>query len=165
MRLLSGSFLSVVLFSSYFPAAPLLEWSDVFPAGMDRITLHRIPSIVGTPKSTMLAYCEAREVTSADRGQIEINFSPRPDRGRLWSAQQPIAECGLRLMRQHDTPDEKNNDNGRPEQQTVNNPMLIAARDGAVPFAFWVESMRAFYARGSDFKSPPDHQRSPHGVL
>ncbi len=132
-------------------AAPLVENTDVFAEGQNGFVSYRIPGIVVTAKGTVLAYCEARKFTSADRGEIEIHLLRSTDGGRTWSAQQQIAHLGPRLPRNPHMPDDKKKkDMGGPEQQTVNNPMLIATRDGPVHFVYCVEYMRAFHARSDD---------------
>ncbi len=132
-------------------ASPLFEKTDLFAEGQAGFVSYRIPGIVVTAKGTVLAYCEARKFTSADRGEIEIHLRRSTDGGRTWSSQQQIAHLGPRLPRNPHMPDDKKKkDMGGPEQQTVNNPMLIAARDGAVHFVYCVEYMRAFSARSDD---------------
>ncbi len=132
-------------------AAPLLEKLDLFAEQQAGFVSYRIPGIVVTAKGTVLAYCEARKFTSADRGEIEIHLRRSTDSGRTWSPQQQIAHLGPRLPRNPHLPDDKKKkDMGGPEQQTVNNPMLIAARDGAVHFVYCVEYMRSFCSRSDD---------------
>jgi hypothetical protein len=41
-------------------------------------------------------------------------------------------------------------DIGGPDEQTVNNPMAIAARDGTVHFVYCVEYMHCFYRPSDD---------------
>jgi len=132
-------------------AGPLFEKVDLFVEGQAGFVSYRIPGIVVTAKGTVLAYGEARKFTPADRGELEIHLRRSTDGGRTWSPQQQIAHLGPRLPRNPHMPDDKKKkDMGGPEQQTVNNPMLIAARDGAVHFVYCVEYMRAFYARSDD---------------
>ena len=131
--------------------APLLETVDVFEEKQAGFVSYRIPGIVVTAKGTVLAYAEARKFTSADRGEIEIHLRRSTDGGRTFSPQQQIAHLGPRLPRNPHMPDDKKKkDMGGPDEQTVNNPMLIAARDGAVHFVYCVEYMRAFHARSDD---------------
>ena len=131
--------------------APLLETVDVFEEKQAGFVSYRIPGIVVTAKGTVLAYAEARKFTSADRGEIEIHLRRSTDGGRTFSPQQQIAHVGPRLPRNPHMPDDKKKkDMGGPDEQTVNNPMLIAARDGTVHFVYCVEYMRAFHARSND---------------
>jgi len=132
-------------------AAPQLEKIDLFSEGQAGFVSYRIPGIIVTAKGTVLAYCEARKFTSADRGELEVHLRRSTDGGRTWSPQTQIAHHGPRLPRNPHMPDDKKKkDMGGPEQQTVNNPMLIADRNGAVHFVYCVEYMRAFYARSDD---------------
>lgn len=132
-------------------AAPFCEKVDLFAEGQNGFVSYRIPGVVVTAKGSVLAYCEARKFTPADRGELEIHLRRSTDGGRTWSPQQQIAHLGPRLPRNPHMPDDKRKkDMGGPEQQTVNNPMLIAARDGAVHFVYCVEYMRAFYSRSGD---------------
>lgn len=132
-------------------AAPFLDKTDVFSEGQNGFISYRIPGIVVTAKGTVLAYCEARKFTSADRGEIEIHLRRSTDGGRTFSPARQIAHHGPRLPRNPHMPDDKKKkDMGGPDEQTVNNPMLIAARDGPVHFVYCVEYMRAFHARSDD---------------
>ena len=135
-----------------YPAAkPFLEKITLFEEGKDGFCAYRIPGIIVTAKGSVLAYCEARKFTSADRGEIEIHLRRSTDGGRTWNPPQQIAHLGPRLPRNPHMPDAKRKkDIGGPEQQTVNNPMLIADRDGTVHFVYCVEYMRDFYARSTD---------------
>jgi Neuraminidase (sialidase) len=131
--------------------APLLAKIDLFEEKQAGFVSYRIPGIVVTAKGTVLAYAEARKFTSADRGEIEIHLRRSTDGGRTFSPQQQIAHLGPRLSRNPHMPDDKKKkDMGGPDEQTVNNPILIAARDGTVHFVYCVEYMRAFHARSND---------------
>jgi sialidase-1 len=132
-------------------AEPPPERIDLFAEGQGGFVSYRIPGIVVTAKGTVLAYCEARKFTSADRGEIEIHLRRSTDGGRTWGPQQQIAHLGPRLPRNPHMPDDKKKkDMGGPEQQTVNNPMLIATREGPVHVVYCVEYMRVFHSRSDD---------------
>jgi sialidase-1 len=132
-------------------ASPMLETVDVFEEKQAGIACYRIPGIVVTAKGTVLAYAEARKLRPADRGEIEIHLRRSTDGGRTFGSQQQIAHLGPRWPRNPHMPDDKKKkDMGGPDEQTVNNPMLIAARDGRLHFVYCVEYMRAFYARSED---------------
>lgn len=131
--------------------APLLEKIDLFAEGQAGIACYRIPGIVVTARGTVLAYCEARKLRPADRGEIEIHLRRSTDGGRTFGPPQHIAHRGPRLPRNPHLPDAKTKkDMGGPEEQTVNNPMLIATRDGRVHFVYCVEYMRSFHCRSDD---------------
>ncbi len=132
-------------------ASPLFEKVDLFAEGQAGFVSYRIPGIVVTARGTILAYGEARKFTSADRGELEIHLRRSTDAGRTWSPQQQIAHLAPRLPRNPHMPDDKKKKNmGGPEEQTVNNPMLIATREGPVHFVYCVEYMRAFHSRSDD---------------
>lgn len=130
------------------PAAPLLEQHDLFTAGERGFTLYRIPGIIVTAKGSVLAYCEARKHTGADWGEIEIHLRRSTDGGRTWDAPRQIAHRGPRLAR---NPVALAKKSGRPEDQTVNNPVMIAdARTGVIHFLYCVEYLRCFHQRSAD---------------
>ena len=125
--------------------------TDLFWQGMKGVHTYRIPGIVVTAKGTVLAYCEARMLSAADRGEIEIHLRRSTDGGRTWSEPARIAHMGDRLPRNPHMPDSKlGKDLGGPQEQTVNNPMAIADRDGTVHFVYCVEYRHAFYMRSDD---------------
>lgn len=57
----------------------------VFEAGKDGIDSYRIPSLVVTPKGTMLAFCEARKISSTDKTPTDIAVKRSTDKGKTWS--------------------------------------------------------------------------------
>lgn len=134
-----------------FAAEPLLQKSVLFTERTDGFTLYRIPGIVVTAQGTVLAYCEARKFSDADRGEIEIHLRRSTDGGRTFSPAKQVAHLGPRLSRNpHMYDQKKNKDMGGPDEQTVNNPVAIAARDGTVHLIYCVGYMRAFHLRSED---------------
>lgn len=132
-------------------AAPLFEQINLFEEGTNGYTLYRIPGIVVTAHGTALAYAEARKFTVADRGEIEIHLRRSVDGGKTWDEPRQIAHMGPRLARNpHMSESKKKKDMGGPDEQTVNNPIAIADRDGPVHFLYCVEYMRCFYMRSDD---------------
>ena len=69
-------------FSATALAKPFLERTDLFEEKTNGFVLYRIPGIVVTAKGTVLAYCEARKYTTADRGEIEIHMRRSTDAGQ-----------------------------------------------------------------------------------
>ncbi|HNQ87588.1 MAG TPA: sialidase family protein [Verrucomicrobiota bacterium] len=134
------------------PAAePFLQKTNLFTEETDGFRLYRIPGIVVTAKGSVLAYCEARKFTVADRGEIEIHLRRSTDGGRTWSSAKQVAHLGPRLPRNPHMPEnKKTKDMGGPNEQTVNNPVAIAARDGALHLLYCVEYRRAFQIRSDD---------------
>ena len=131
---------------------PAVEKIVLFEEDKGGFRLYRIPGIVVTVRGTVLAYCEARKYSVADRGEIEIHLRRSTDGGRTWDAPRQIAHAGPRLPRNPHLPDDKRgkDDMGGPDEQTVNNPVAIAGRDGTVHFLYCVEYMRCFYMRSDD---------------
>ncbi len=138
-------FLPLILFSCALRAAPLLERSDVFPAGMNGIALYRIPGVIVTAKGTILAYCEARRNSGADWGEIEIHLRRSLDGGKTWDAPKSIAHVGGRI---EGNPRKKS---GGEHEQTVNNPVAIVDRTtGAIEFLYCINYARCFSMRSTD---------------
>lgn len=132
-------------------AEPAVERVTLFEEGRDGFTLYRIPGIVVTSRGSVLAYCEARKFSAADRGEIEIHLRRSTDGGRTWSPPQQVAHQGDRLPRNpHLSPGKQAKDFGGPEEQTVNNPVAIACRNGTVHLLYCVEYMRCFHIRSED---------------
>lgn len=132
-------------------AAPFLERVDLFAENTDGFVSYRIPGMVVTAKGTVLAYCEARKFSGADWGEIEVHLRRSTDGGRTFGPPRQVAHLGPRLPRNPVilAPAQKKTAGG-PDEQTVNNPVAIAARDGTVHLLYCVEYMRCFYRRSSD---------------
>jgi sialidase-1 len=129
------------------------EYSEtvLFEEETDGFKLYRIPGIVVTSNGIILAYCEARKFTEADRGEIEIHMRRSTDAGQSWSKAAQVAHHGPRLPRNPHMPEKKKSkDMGGPDEQTVNNPVAIACRDGTVHLLYCVEYMRCFSIRSLD---------------
>jgi sialidase-1 len=144
---------AMLLFAALtLPAAqPFLQKTHLFAEETDGFRLYRIPGIVVTAKGSVLAYCEARKFTVADRGEIEIHLRRSTDGGKTWSPAKQVAHLGPRLSRNPHMPaDKKKKNMGGPNEQTVNNPVAIAARDGSVHLLYCVEYMRCFHIRSDD---------------
>jgi sialidase-1 len=128
------------------PAAAPRERTDLFTAGEGGYLMYRIPGIVVTAKGTLLAYCEARHVKS-DWGDIDLQYRRSTDGGKTWSAPAPLAQR---------PPDAKRNpaavakNRGSEGKITLNNPVMIADRSGAVHLLYCVEYERVFHARSDD---------------
>ena len=126
-------------------AGPLLEKSDVFPAGSNGIARYRIPGLVVTHKGTVLAYAEARKNGSSDWGEIEIHLRRSTDGGKTWEPGKHIAHHGTRL---EGNPHKKE---GGEREQTVNNPVAIVDREtGAIEFLYCINYARCYSMRSID---------------
>ncbi|MFL5620852.1 MAG: exo-alpha-sialidase [Gemmatimonadaceae bacterium] len=78
------------------PAAPARapELVDVYVAGAGGYHTYRIPSVIATPKGTLLAFAEGRRTSGADAGDIDLVVKRSSDGGRSWSPMQVIADDG-----------------------------------------------------------------------
>ncbi|MFM1768645.1 MAG: hypothetical protein RJA22_1174 [Verrucomicrobiota bacterium] len=136
----------LVLLAGSVAAAPRLEKTDVFPAGLNGITLYRIPGVVVTPRGTVLAYCEARKNSKSDWGEIEVHLRRSTDGGRTWEEPRQIAHRGGRI---EGNPHKRNAAGAR--EQTVNNPVAIVDREtGAIEFLYCINYARCFSMRSTD---------------
>ena len=132
-------------------AAPLIEKVHLFEENTDGFVSYRIPAIVVTAKGTVLVFCEARKYSGLDWGEIEIHQRRSTDAGRTFSPARQVAHLGARLPRNPANADQPPGKViGEPGQQTVNNPVAIADRDGSVHLIYCVEYMRTFYVRSAD---------------
>ena len=123
----------------------------LFRQGDGGFHTYRIPGVVVTARGTVLAWCEARKFTAADRGEIEIHLRRSFDGGRTWDAARQVAHLGPRLPRNPHMPAQKKRKNmGGPDEQTVNNAVAIATRAGPVHLLYCVEYMRCFHVRSDD---------------
>lgn len=131
--------------TSLCAAEPFLEKVDVFPAGMNGVTLYRIPGLVVTPRGTALAYCEARRDSRSDWGEIEIHLRRSLDGGRTWQPAKQIAHHAARIE------GNPRKQAGGEHEQTVNNPVAIVDhRTGAIEFLYCVNYARCFSMRSTD---------------
>lgn len=148
---LCTALLAFVAATGSLRSAPLLERVDLFEENTRGVVSYRIPGIVVTAKGTVLVYCEARKFSGADWGEIEVHLRRSTDGGRTFDAPRQIAHLGPRLPR-HPVLYEKGEPKGvgGRDEQTVNNPVAIAARDGTVHFLYCVEYMRCFHLRSTD---------------
>jgi sialidase-1 len=78
------------------PAAPI---TDVYVKGESGYNTFRIPSLLLTPKGTLLAFAEARKDSARDGGHTEIALKRSTDGGKTWGplaiivADPPNAVC------------------------------------------------------------------------
>ncbi|MCX5654351.1 MAG: sialidase family protein [Planctomycetota bacterium] len=69
-------------------AGPATHLVDVFVAGTDGYHTYRIPSLIVTPKGTLLAFCEGRKTGRGDAGNIDVVLRRSFDGGRCCPAPQ-----------------------------------------------------------------------------
>ena len=121
--------------------------TDLFGAGEGGYALYRIPGVVVTAKGTVLAYCEARKNSASDWGQIDVMMRRSADGGRTWGPARKVVEPPADAKKNPVAAAQKL---GRAGEITVNNPVAIADRGGAVHFLYCVEYARCFYVRSDD---------------
>jgi sialidase-1 len=66
----------------------------VFRAGTDGYHAFRIPSVLVTPRGTVLAFCEGRKDGRGDAGDIDLVMKRSGDGGASWSGLRVIADDG-----------------------------------------------------------------------
>jgi sialidase-1 len=91
--MLSWSGLILRLDAAEAPASPVQE-IDVFISGQGGNHTYRIPSIIVTPKGTVLAFCEARKRGTSDTGDIDLVLKRSFDSGKTWQAMQTVWDDG-----------------------------------------------------------------------
>ena len=123
----------------------------LFRQGDGGFHTYRIPGVVVTARGSVLAWCEARKFTAADRGEIEIHLRRSIDGGRSLDNARQVAHLGPRLARNPHMPERKKLKNmGGPDEQTVNNAIVIATRAGPVHLLYCIEYMRCFHVSSDD---------------
>jgi sialidase-1 len=80
--------------SSPQTAAPSLVQTDVFVGGEGGYHTFRIPSIIRTPKGTLVAFAEGRHASAADSGDIDLVAKRSVDGGSTWSPLQVVGDKG-----------------------------------------------------------------------
>lgn len=120
------------------------ESQPLFKAKTDGFELYRIPGMVVTAKGTVLVYCEARHDAKSDWGEIEVHLRRSTDGGKTFDKAHQVAHLG---ERSEGNPHKKN---GGEHEQTVNNPVAIADRDGTVHLLYQLNYARSFYMRSDD---------------
>ena len=144
-RSLASLIVILAIGSTLLAADTTPEKVDVFPPGMNGISLYRIPGMVVTGRGTVLAYCEARKNSGSDWGEIEVHLRRSTDGGKTWEAPKKIAHEAARI---EGNPTKKS---GGEKEQTVNNPVAIVDRDtGAIEFLYCVNYARCFSMRSTD---------------
>src|SRR5215212_7644444 len=68
--------------------------TDVFVAGADGYHTYRIPSVIVTPKGTVLAFCEGRKAGRGDAGNIDLLLRRSTDGGKTWGKAQVVWDDG-----------------------------------------------------------------------
>src|SRR5262245_61935636 len=71
-----------------------LVQTDVFVSGTEGYHRFRIPSLLVTPKGTVLAFCEGRKKGRGDSGDIDLVLKRSTDGGKTWLPMQVVADDG-----------------------------------------------------------------------
>lgn len=66
----------------------------VFRSGEGGYHTYRIPSLIATPRGTLLAFCEGRKKGSGDSGDIDLLLRRSGDGGRTWEPVQTVWDDG-----------------------------------------------------------------------
>ncbi|MCX7424044.1 MAG: sialidase family protein [Planctomycetia bacterium] len=74
-------------------AKPPVEMA-VFVSGQDGYDTYRIPSVIVSPKGTVLAFCEGRKSSQSDTGNIDMLLKRSTDGGSTFSAAQVVWDDG-----------------------------------------------------------------------
>jgi len=75
-------------------AADAQQPVDVFVARQDGYFAYRIPSLIVSPKGTLLAFCEGRKTSLSDDGDNDLVLRRSGDAGKSWQALQLVHEEG-----------------------------------------------------------------------
>jgi sialidase-1 len=74
------------------PSEP--QFADVYVSGEAGYHTFRIPSVIATPKGTLLAFAEGRRAGASDAGDIDLVVKRSQDDGRSWSSMQIVGDNG-----------------------------------------------------------------------
>jgi sialidase-1 len=91
---LAGALLAGAIVAAYQPDAAAPQLVEVFVAGDGGYHTYRIPSVIVTPKGTLLAFAEGRRGGAGDAGDIDLVQRRSLDGGRTWTAMQVIGDNG-----------------------------------------------------------------------
>jgi sialidase-1 len=68
--------------------------TDVFTSGTEGYHTFRIPSLLVSPRGTLLAFCEGRKTSDADDGDIDLLLRRSSDGGKTWGPIELVYEEG-----------------------------------------------------------------------
>ncbi len=127
----------------------MFETIDVFKSGdHPKYLCYRLPSLVVSARGTVLAVCEARRTAGGDWAGIDLLLRRSFDGGRTWREPQLLVKAATGEFSKNPLAAARNL--GLSGEVTLDNPVLIADRDGSVHFLYCVEYMRCFYMRSDD---------------
>ena len=70
------------------------QYTEVYVAGEKGYNTFRIPSVIATPRGTLLAFAEARREGAGDAGDIDLVLKRSEDGGGSWSPLQIVGDNG-----------------------------------------------------------------------
>ncbi len=83
----------LLLFAVPVAAADPVQ-TTLFAVGQDGYNTFRIPSLIVTPKGTVLAFCEGRKASARDGGNIDTVLKRSTDGGKTWGKLQVVWDDG-----------------------------------------------------------------------
>ncbi|MBM4067604.1 MAG: exo-alpha-sialidase [Planctomycetes bacterium] len=104
---------------------------DVFVSGKEGYHTFRIPSLLVTPKGTLLAFCEGRKTSRSDHGDVDLVLKRSGDGGKTWGPLELVYEAG-------DT-----------AKITIGNPCPVVDRDTGVIWLPFCRDNRAVFVTHS----------------
>jgi len=134
MTILTRASFFWVLATCATAAQPLVEQSDLYVSGTEGYHTFRIPSLVVSTRSTVLAFCEGRKESRSDTGNIHLMLKRSTDGGRTWGPLQIVYK----------------EDDG-PEKVTCGNPCpVVDEQTGEIHLAFCRNYERVFVTSSTD---------------
>jgi sialidase-1 len=88
-----GAFLLELAFAGRWSEAAEPPRIDVFVGGRDGYACYRIPSLIATPKGTLLAFCEGRKFNGMDESPTDMVLRRSLDGGKTWLPMQIIVKA------------------------------------------------------------------------
>ena len=117
------------------PETPGPEQTDLFIGGQGGYHSYRIPSLITTPKGTVLAFVEGRKDSAADHGHIEILLRRSFDEGKTWTPAQLVLRDGTNAL---------------------NNPTAVVDRDTGIVWLFLIRTSTTKYRNDDDIAKARD---------
>jgi sialidase-1 len=77
------------------PLTGLAPAANVFTGGQEGYHTFRIPSVIMSPKGTMLAFCEGRKNGGGDSGDIDLILKRSTNGGETWDKLQVVWDDGV----------------------------------------------------------------------
>lgn len=117
------------------PGIPGPEQTDLFIGGQGGYHSYRIPSLITTPKGTVLAFVEGRKDSAADHGHIEILLRRSFDEGKTWTPVQLVLRDGTNAL---------------------NNPTAVVDRDTGIVWLFLIRTSTTKYKNDDEIAKARD---------